>query len=199
MGTSWLNLYEPTTDYMSAHDIDASTGDRTLTIDRVNPEIVEGEKGPQQRGIIYWKEDVKPLIVNKTNSLLLGALFDDIEGSIGKRVTIWWDATVKVSGKAVGGLRIKGSPDISRGVSVEIKLKNRKAKTHRLTVTKMEEAVSGEALLRNAATDAGITVEDVGAWLKAVHGADLASLGDDDLRRLATNDVPLVVAWKSEA
>jgi len=140
----------------------------------------------------------------KTSLRLIAACTSSTKASalVGRWVRLYCDPDVRFGGKTVGGIRMDGMSGLSRPVTANLTFTRGKKKPHRVApIEPPSEAtrVSGDTLLRNAATDAGITVEDVGAWLKAVHGADLASLGDDDLRRLATNDVPLVVAWKSEA
>lgn len=133
MGT-WRTMYESNTEYLSAADLDES-GRITLTIAEVREQKIESDRGKQRRPVIHWRENVRPFIVNKTNIILIEAIYGaDPSGAIGKPLTIRWDPTVKRSGETVGGLRIAGAPGF-RGGTVKVQLPQRKAERFRLENT----------------------------------------------------------------
>lgn len=58
--------------------------------------------------MVIFKELDKPMVLNRTNlELLAQCVGDDTDAAIGKVITVWHDPTVMMSGKRVGGLRIK--------------------------------------------------------------------------------------------
>ena len=67
------------------------------------------EKGKEKKPVIVF-EDGKKLGLNKTNGIMLGALFgEDTEAWVGKEIVIWHDPTVRgPQGNVTGGLRVRG-------------------------------------------------------------------------------------------
>jgi hypothetical protein len=62
---------------------------------------------------------------------------DNFEGWVGKRVTLHAEP-VMVSGKMQPGIRVTGSPDIEKPLTVKIKLAKRKAVTVKLIQTQVK-------------------------------------------------------------
>ena len=90
-----------------------------FTISQVRQEIgvaVAGRKG--NFNIAYFIEDIKPLVLNATNSKVLskisGSVF--VQEWVNIKVELYIKADVKMKGETVGGVRIKG------GVSIDLKL-----------------------------------------------------------------------------
>lgn len=90
----------------------------TLTVARVKLHELIGDKGPQIKGVIYFKETEKQLALNKTNGICLRAMFGrKVPEWVGHRVTLFpgtWDGDECI--------RVWGSPDIESDKEVQIAL-----------------------------------------------------------------------------
>lgn len=108
----------------------------TLTIKDVTLEELPSDHGPDQvRGILSFKERPMQLALNKTNGICLRKMFGKKPAEwVGKRVTFVPEMD-KFGPEPVDAIRIKGSPDITEDMSVEIKMPRKKPKTRRLVVT----------------------------------------------------------------
>lgn len=93
-----------------------------LTIKDVNVEELEGETGPKKKATIAFVETDMQLVACKTNGLCIKAMFGaELSNWIGKKVTLFpslWNGE--------DCIRVWGSPDIPRDLSVEVKLPRRK-------------------------------------------------------------------------
>lgn len=115
----------------------------TFRIADVRQEQVEDPEHPKQMrvklivyGYTHPDRGGRPWIVCKSSAILLAGLFgDDVQGWIGRWVTLRYDPDVKVDGRAVGGVRPMGSPELSKPITVSIKLPRRKATRHELIPT----------------------------------------------------------------
>lgn len=105
--THWKKLGDP--NFLGGYDFDEGEV-KTLTIAGVeNKEAFNpGDKKKETVRACIFKENVKPLILNATNSKTLSRLYksDYIEDWIGRKFNIHFDPTVKVGREVVGGLRI---------------------------------------------------------------------------------------------
>jgi len=71
--------------------------------------IAEAESGGERKD---W-------LLCKTNAACMAAMFgDSIEGWAGKDVSVYFDPTVRFGAEAVGGIRIGGSPQLTRTLEV---------------------------------------------------------------------------------
>ena len=107
----------------------------TLTIKDVTLEVLPGDKGEQTRGVLHFEQTPMQIAINKTNGVCLRAMFGKkpLEW-IGKRVT--FVPEIDNFGKEkVDAIRIKGSPDMSDDMEVEIKMPKKKPKMRRLVNT----------------------------------------------------------------
>lgn len=90
----------------------------TLTMTEVKIEELVGDKGPQIKGVISFKETDKQWALNKTNGICLKEMFGrKVQDWVGKRVTLFadtWDGDLCV--------RVWGSPDIAEEKEIEIQL-----------------------------------------------------------------------------
>lgn len=99
---------------------------RTVTIDDIEIDELENEKGKKVQGIIHLKETEKQIVLNKTNGLCLRGMFGrKLSEWKGKRITIFQDQ-VRFGADTVDAIRIWGSPDIERDLQVTITLPRKK-------------------------------------------------------------------------
>lgn len=80
-----------------------------LTIRGFKQEVVKGDDGDEDKIVMYFAEDVKPMILNRTNAALLaGATGVAKAGEAkGKQIVVYNDMTVSFGGRVTGGLRIR--------------------------------------------------------------------------------------------
>jgi hypothetical protein len=108
--------------FLKAADFDGKPW-TTPPIASVKLEKLEGNTGPRVRGVLYFESFEKGWVVNRTNLECLKAMFGrETDDWIGKRVTLH---PVVWSGEDLA-IRVKGSPDIERPVTVEVKLPRKK-------------------------------------------------------------------------
>lgn len=90
----------------------------TLTITDVKIDELIGDKGPQIKGVISFKETEKQWALNKTNGICLKEMFGrKVQEWVGKRVTLFaamWDGEECI--------RIWGSPEIPQDRDVTVSL-----------------------------------------------------------------------------
>ena len=90
----------------------------TLTIAAVKVEDLEGDNGSKTKGIVSFAESKRQLVLNRTNGECIKAMFGrNTDDWIGKRVTLYpapYEGDIAI--------RVKGSPDIEKSLTVEIKL-----------------------------------------------------------------------------
>jgi hypothetical protein len=96
-----------------------------LTIRGFKMESIKADEGDEDKVVMYFMEDVKPMIVNRTNSQLIGVATGSKSAgdARGKQVVVFNDPTVGFGGKITGGLRIKkvaGAPKAGPARAVEI-------------------------------------------------------------------------------
>ncbi len=89
---------------------DAGKDGINLTIKGFKRETVGRGKDAEERAIIFFEEDVKPMVLNKTNKNrikhYLGAT--TAEDVIGKKINAYNDPAVEYGGEIIGGLRLRG-------------------------------------------------------------------------------------------
>lgn len=80
-----------------------------LTIRGFKMETVKSDEGEEDKVVCYFAEDVKPMIINRTNSQLIGVATGTSRAgdAVGKQIVVYNDPTVGFGGKITGGLRIK--------------------------------------------------------------------------------------------
>lgn len=100
---------------------DVSEDGVILTIKGFKREVIESDDSEEEKTIMYFAEDYKPMVLNRTNSQLIpictGA--SKARDAVGKQIVVYNDPTISFGGKITGGLRIKkvtGAPkQASRG------------------------------------------------------------------------------------
>jgi len=104
--THWKQLVNM--DYLGAYAL-PDGNDLTLTIDKVVKEVVTGNSGrKEQCMVMYFKEDYKPMILNRTNAKSIQALTGSayVEEWVGHKVTLY-GSTTRFGGDVVECLRIR--------------------------------------------------------------------------------------------
>lgn len=110
----WDELYEGR--FIKAADLKGKNV--TLTIASVDLETLEGDKGPQKKGVVTFEGTEKMLALNKTNGICLKEMFGKkLAAWIGKRVTL-----MPSSWNGDDCIRIYGSPDIAEEREITVTL-----------------------------------------------------------------------------
>ena len=87
MKTHWKKLTSP--NYLGSWSFQPGE-EKTLTIKEVKQEIVKNQNGSEECTVAYFDEDVKPLILNKTNAEMIAKVWGTpfIEDWKGLRITL---------------------------------------------------------------------------------------------------------------
>lgn len=93
-----------------------------LTIKGFNREVLKSDDGDETKVIMHFMEDMKPMVLNKTNASLLGNVTGCASAgqARGKQIVVYADPSVGFGGKITGGLRIKkiaGAPKPARAAA----------------------------------------------------------------------------------
>lgn len=93
--------------YLSKEDV--GEDGLILTIKGFKMETIKGDDQEEDKVILYFEEDVKPMVINRTNSQLLAVCTGakTAGDAKGKEIVVYNDPTVGFGGKITGGLRIK--------------------------------------------------------------------------------------------
>jgi len=80
-----------------------------LTIKGVRMETLESDEGNEDKVVLHFQENVKPMVLNRTNAQLIAvATGAKTAGEAkGKKIVVFNDPTVSFGGKITGGLRIR--------------------------------------------------------------------------------------------
>lgn len=105
--THWKKLYNP--NYFGCYCFEDGK-DIVLTIKKMVQENVVGEGGRSELcTVMYFVENVKPLICNKTNCKMIEKLFKTpiIEKWSGRKIQLYVDNNVRFGKETVQGVRIR--------------------------------------------------------------------------------------------
>jgi hypothetical protein len=105
----WLGLAKPDTDFFGGQDLPNLQAEITVTIKSYAIESIRTQSSTTKKGVLYFEEEgIKPLIVNKTKlKPLVVAYGYETDSWIGKRITLYFDPTVKFGREITGGIRVK--------------------------------------------------------------------------------------------
>lgn len=80
-----------------------------LTIKGFRMETLKGDDGDEDKMVLHFVEDVKPMVLNRTNAQLIGVCTGaKVAGDAkGKQIVVYNDPTIAFGGRVTGGLRIK--------------------------------------------------------------------------------------------
>lgn len=104
---SFDELVPSNSKYLSKSDV--GEDGLVLTIKGFRMEILKSDDGDEEKMVMHFAEDVKPMVVNRTNAQLIGVATGarNVGESKGKQIVVYNDPTVGFGGKITGGLRIK--------------------------------------------------------------------------------------------
>ena len=104
---SFDELVPSNSKYLSKSDV--GEDGLVLTIKGFRMETLKSDEGEEDKMILHFMEDVKPMVLNRTNSQLIGVATGarTTGESRGKQIVVYNDPTVGFGGKITGGLRIK--------------------------------------------------------------------------------------------
>src|SRR5574343_1728445 len=96
---SFDNLVPSESKYLAKGDV--GEDGLILTVKGFRMETVKGEGGDEDKVVLHFAEDVKPMILNRTNSQLLAvATGAKVAGEArGKQIVVYNDPTVSFGGK----------------------------------------------------------------------------------------------------
>jgi hypothetical protein len=87
---------------------DVLTNSIVATIKIVLLETVKGDGGDEDKVVLHFSDNTKPMICNNTNwSAIEDAYGPDSDGWIGKSIEIYHDPGITFGGKRTGGIRIR--------------------------------------------------------------------------------------------
>lgn len=92
-----------------------------LTIKGFRTEVLESDDGNEEKTVMHFVEDMKPMVLNRTNSQLVGVCTGAKTAgeAKGRQIVVFNDPTISFGGKITGGLRIKkvtGQPKTAKPV-----------------------------------------------------------------------------------
>jgi hypothetical protein len=91
--------------YLNKNDLAAPV---RATVARVTIEELQSDNGREEKPVIHFMGDVKPLILNRTNADAIASYFgDDSDHWTGKVLEVFFDPSVRMGNKAVGGVRVR--------------------------------------------------------------------------------------------
>lgn len=100
--------------YLKGSDFDQP---KLLTIDHISAEnVARDNEAKRERAIIYFVEMKKGMVANKTNLVRCAKIFgsEDTDDWSGKRVVVYFDEDVEMSGEIVGGLRVRAPEQVAK-------------------------------------------------------------------------------------
>lgn len=111
--------------------VDLGKNKTVLTIDRVVADSLEGDRGVERKVIVIFREIPQAWVMSKINGTCLKAMFGtDVRAWSGKRVCLFATDQIMPMPTAKGDdrycIRVYGSPDLERDVTVEFKVPKRK-------------------------------------------------------------------------
>jgi len=171
-------------DYISAAEF---TGQVTMTIAGIERVDFEKEKGGhEKRGVVSFKETDRRWVTNKTNVQLMRAIWPEMEGAIGHRITLASEM-VAFGAEKVPGIRVVGSPEMTAPINAIVKLPRKKARTVRLvpTVRSGGSIASAPAPAPVAPTSGPLTLRCTGCGVTVPASVDATA---DDLVGVCCNE-----------
>lgn len=134
------NLYEPSSfnelypgRFLNAADLGKNRP--VVTIEKVTIDVLDGEKGPQEKVIVSFVGKKKAYVLPKINAISLARMFgNDIRAWRGKRIVLYVTAELMAL-RREPCIRIWGSPDIASDIKVAWKPSRRSEVTWTLHAT----------------------------------------------------------------
>lgn len=120
--THWKSLTNP--NYLGSYIFEDGK-DIVGTVKVIRNEIVTGPGGQKEEcTICHFEENMKPMILNKTNMKTMAKLFgtDYVEDWSGKKFQIYVDPKVRFGKEVTGGLRVRTKAPNENGICVKCEL-----------------------------------------------------------------------------
>lgn len=105
--THWKKLTNP--DYLGAYAIEPGQ-DLIVTVKSVANEVVTGTDGKKETcSVMHFTENVKPLVLNATNSKTITKLLKSpyIEQWVGRKIQLYVETGIKAFGDIVDAIRVR--------------------------------------------------------------------------------------------
>lgn len=104
---SFDELVPSNSKYLSKSDV--GEDGLILTIKGFRMETLKSDDGDEDKMVMHFMEDMKPMVLNRTNAQLVGVATGSKNAgeARGKQIVVFNDPTVGFGGKITGGLRIK--------------------------------------------------------------------------------------------
>lgn len=111
------DMVKSKSDFLAKEDV--GEDGRNLTIAGFDKRMVGREADAEEKFVILWEEDMKPLTLNKTNKNKLKALFGDVDSKElrGKVINVYNNPDIEFGGEIVGGVRIRKATEQSEEAS----------------------------------------------------------------------------------
>jgi hypothetical protein len=119
---SFEQLVPSKSKYLSKDDV--GEDGMILTIKGVRMETIETDEGSEDKVILHFSENVKPMVLNRTNAQLIAAVTGakNAGEAKGKKIVVYNDIAVSFGGKVTGGLRIKKVSGAPKQVAADAEL-----------------------------------------------------------------------------
>ena len=102
----WLGLAKPDSEYFGGQDLPNLDAKMTVTIKAYEIEVIRTQKGEVKKGVLYFEEDIKPWIVSKDKLSPIRKEYGvDVDKWIGKKITLYFDPSIKFGREVTGGVR----------------------------------------------------------------------------------------------
>ena len=104
----WLGLAKPDTEFFGGQDLPNLQAKITVTIKNYGIENIRTQSGTTKKGVLHFNENIKPLIVNKSKLKPLKDKYGfETDNWIGKKITLYFDPTIKFGKEVTGGIRVE--------------------------------------------------------------------------------------------
>lgn len=104
MTSIWDNVSAPSRFMKKEHTSESGVNLTFQSLEKEN--VAREDDNPEHKWVVYWSEDVPPLVLNKTNLDRMKKL----QPGVGDQVNVYIDMEVKFQGN-VGGLRVRAPVD----------------------------------------------------------------------------------------
>ena len=84
--------------------------DKLVTIESYEEtDVSMDDKPAQMKWILHFKEMDKPMVLNKTNGMLIASIVgsEEFDDWIGKKIVLYNDKSVMFAGEFTGGIRVR--------------------------------------------------------------------------------------------
>lgn len=86
-----------------------------VTIDGYEQVELENQGKKEKRWILTFSEDIKPLVLNKTNGSIIQSITGtgDFDGWTGVKIVLYNDPSISMGGKLTGGIRVRAPKNVA--------------------------------------------------------------------------------------